>query len=187
MLKFSRKKAAIAGAIAAFVLAMTAGAAFAAPVLQPGVTSYPGMSGTCTDCHTYAKAATTTAPKAKAKAKAKKTAISHPYVSKRKHRVGITFAVWGFISPRLHNANEATLTINVQQYAGHGSWVATSGLETTGTVSQSGKFKHKTNYTAAMNITQAGSYRMRTKLIWTDAKGVERTRWSKLCYCRVFK
>ena len=42
----------IASAIA--ILAVSAAAAFAAPVLQPGVTSWPGMSGVCTDCHTYA-------------------------------------------------------------------------------------------------------------------------------------
>ncbi|MGZ4930896.1 MAG: hypothetical protein ACXV48_07900, partial [Halobacteriota archaeon] len=52
-----RKKAAIVAAIAAIAFVLTAATAFAAPVLQPGTTSYPGMHGTCTNCHTYAKPA----------------------------------------------------------------------------------------------------------------------------------
>ncbi len=41
--------------IAALAVAMSAGVAFGAPVLRPGVVSAPGMSGVCTDCHRYAK------------------------------------------------------------------------------------------------------------------------------------
>ena len=181
MPKFSRKKAAIAGATAVFVLAMTAAVAFAAPVLQPGVTSAPGMSGTCTNCHTYAST-----PAAPAKPKIKKTAVSRPYVSKRHHHASKSFAVWGFISPRIPHASTATLTVGVQQFTG-GSWVTTSSLAATGTVSQKGSFKHKTNYWTTMTFAETGLYRLRTKLIWTDAKGVEHTKWSKPRSVRIYK
>jgi hypothetical protein len=49
----SKKTIQLVGFVVVIAL-MTAGVAFAAPVLQPGVTSAPGMSGVCTDCHTYA-------------------------------------------------------------------------------------------------------------------------------------
>jgi hypothetical protein len=58
-MKRVHSKALIVAATAILAIAVTAGVAFAAPVLQPGVTSAPGMSGVCTDCHTYATAPTT--------------------------------------------------------------------------------------------------------------------------------
>jgi hypothetical protein len=185
MLKFSRKKVAVAGAAAAFVLAMSAAAAFAAPVLQPGVTSWPGMSGTCTNCHKYATASP--APKAAAPkvAAPKATTVSHPYVSKRRHHAGSTLWISGFVSPRI-SASTATLTISVQKLSA-GSWETSASLATTGTVKQSGKFKHKTNYTAGVVIGQAGRYRLRAKLVWTDTKGIKHTKWSKLLYVRIYK
>jgi hypothetical protein len=178
MRKFSRQNVAIVAVSGAFVLALSAAAAFAAPVLQPGVTSAPGMSGTCTNCHTYASGSSSTPKK-------KTTKVSHPYVSKKRHHAGVGFALWGFVSPRI-NTGEATLTVGVQKLAG-GSWVTSSSLAATGTLSQSGKFKHKTNYVATLNLPQSGRYRLRAKLVWIDAKGTEHTKWSKLCYLRVFR
>ena len=53
------KKAGIVALATCAIVAIFAATAFAAPVLQPGVTSAPGMSGVCTDCHVYASAPTT--------------------------------------------------------------------------------------------------------------------------------
>ena len=52
------KRAAIVVAAATVVVALSASVALAAPVLPYGTTSAPGMSGTCTNCHTYAPAPT---------------------------------------------------------------------------------------------------------------------------------
>ena len=48
------KKVWLVAAMTAALVVVFVATALAAPVLQPGVTSYPGMSGTCTNCHTYA-------------------------------------------------------------------------------------------------------------------------------------
>lgn len=176
----ARKKAAIVGALAAVVLVLSAATAFAAPVLKPGTTSYPGMHGTCTDCHTYAKAASTTPAKPKA------TVVSQVFASRGKHRASKTLSVWGYISPKLPNIHEATLTVCAARAVGH-SWVTTSSMNATGTIAAKGKFKNKTNYKARLNLSRAGWYRLRTKLVYTDAKGVEQTKWSKAVYIRIFK
>jgi hypothetical protein len=181
------KKALFAGAIAAAIVAVTAAAAFANPVLQPGQTSAPGMSGTCTDCHTYAKPASTAAPIVKPKPKPKATVVSHPYVTAGVHRAGRVLKAWGFVSPRLPKGTQGTtMTITVQQSV-KGSWVATSSLGTTATVANKGKFAHRTNYTDKLTIGQAGLYRLRAKLVWRDAKGVEHTKWSKPLVIKVHK
>jgi hypothetical protein len=49
------KKAGIVALTATAIVVIFVATALAAPVLQPGVTSAPGMSGVCTDCHVYAK------------------------------------------------------------------------------------------------------------------------------------
>jgi len=169
-------KMAIVGVLALAVLIISAGTALAAPVLMPGVTSAPGMSGTCTDCHTYAPSSTTTPT----------TTVSHPYMRSVKHHAGKAFKVWGYISPTLPDTTEATLTISVQKLTRRG-WVAKPSLMTTGTVSQSGKFKNKTNYTDTVRFPSAGRYRMRVKLVWTDAADTVDTKWSRSYPVRVFK
>lgn len=178
MRKTLSKKAVLAAAIAVVAIAITAGAAFAAPVLQPGVTSAPGMSGTCTNCHTYAQPAAKAAPKP--------VAVSHPYVAKGKHRPGRTLKVWGYIAPRVPKTSETTLTIVVQKRIGR-SWVTTDSLGATGTVTIKGKFKgKKDNYAAKLKLP-AGLYRLRAKLVYLDAKGVEKTRTSKFLAVKVHK
>ena len=176
-----RARAAIAAIGAVAAVFAFAGVALAAPVLQPGVTSAPGMSGTCTSCHTYAKPATTAANKPKA------TVVSHPYKSAKKAKAGVGFKLWGYVSPKLPNTNEATLTISVQQRKSDGSWVATSGLTTRGTVSASGTFKNKTNYTATMKVGAVGRFRVQAKLVWVDAKGVAHSKKSTRFEFKVYK
>ena len=175
-----RKKAAIVGAVAALAFVLSAATAFAAPVLKPGTTSAPGMSGTCTDCHTYAKAASATPAKPKA------TVVSHAFASKGKHRASKTLSIWGYISPKLPDIKEATLTVTAARSVGH-SWVTTTSMNATGTIVAKGKFKNKTNYTAKLHLSQAGRYRLRTKLVYKDAKGVEHTKWSTVFYVRIYK
>jgi hypothetical protein len=182
MLSFATKKAALVGALAALVLALTVGVAFAAPVLQPGTTSAPGMSGTCTNCHTYA-----TAAKPAAKAKPKPTKVSRPYIARGKTKPGVAFSTWGFITPTLATSTPATLTIAVDTYMGQGSWATTSGVAATATISPTGKFKNKTNYTASLTIDRPARYRLRAKLVYIDAKGVERTKLSSWLMMRVYK
>jgi hypothetical protein len=55
-------KAKLVAITATAILALSVTTAFGASVLQPGVTSAPGMSGVCTDCHTYAKPPVVTPP-----------------------------------------------------------------------------------------------------------------------------
>jgi hypothetical protein len=52
-------RAAIIIAVATIMVAISAGVSLGAPVLPYGMTSAPGMSGTCTNCHAYAPAPTT--------------------------------------------------------------------------------------------------------------------------------
>jgi hypothetical protein len=184
MLSTTIKKATLVGALATLLFALTAGSAFAAPVLKPGTTSYPGMSGTCTNCHTYASAAK---PAAKKVVKKKSTSVSHPYIAKGKRKQGVAFKTWGYVAPKLRASTPTTLTIVVQSYMGHGSWVTTSGVAATATVAPKGKFKNKTNYTASLTIDRAARYRLRAKLVYVDTKGVERTKWSSWLYMRVYK
>jgi len=56
------KKAGLVALASIAIVAVFVATALAAPVLQPGVTSAPGMSGVCTDCHTYAKPPVVTPP-----------------------------------------------------------------------------------------------------------------------------
>jgi hypothetical protein len=63
--------------------------------------------------------------------------------------------------------------------------VATSALDTTGTLSATGKFRNKTNYTAVMNIAATGRYRLHAKLVWIDAGGVSHEKWSCWEYIRI--
>jgi hypothetical protein len=178
------KKAAIAAICAAAASAIFAGTVFAAPVLQPGTTSAPGMSGTCTNCHTYAKPAAAAKPAVPAAPKV--SAPSRTYVAKGKHRAGQALSVWGFISPRLSGATESTLTVYAFSKVS-GSWVTTSSLTATGTISPSGKFKHKDNYATSLTIANAGKYRLRTELVFVDAKGVQHDKWSKVYSIRIYK
>ncbi len=173
------KKAALAAALAIVALAFSATTAFAAPVLRPGVTSAPGMSGKCTNCHAYAAA------KAPAAKRAKPTSVSHPYITKRRHVANRSFKVWGYVAPRLARGTESTVTLSVQQWQGSGSWVTTEGVSATATVSAKGPFKKKTNYRANMTIPVAGRYRMAATLVWKDADGVEHTKTSKFLIFRI--
>ena len=54
MSKPRSRKAKFVAAAAIAIIALSVATAFGAPVLQPGVTSAPGMSGVCTNCHVYA-------------------------------------------------------------------------------------------------------------------------------------
>jgi hypothetical protein len=56
------KKAGLVALTAIALVAASVATALAAPVLQPGVTSAPGMSGVCTDCHVYATPPAPTPP-----------------------------------------------------------------------------------------------------------------------------
>jgi hypothetical protein len=56
------KKAGLVAFAAMALVAASVATALAAPVLQPGVTSAPGMSGVCTDCHVYATPPVVTPP-----------------------------------------------------------------------------------------------------------------------------
>ena len=56
------KKAGLVALASIAIVAVFVATAFAAPVLQPGVTSAPGMSGVCTNCHAYAKPPVVTPP-----------------------------------------------------------------------------------------------------------------------------
>lgn len=164
------KKSMVAAFVAIAILAASAAAAFAAPVLQPGTTSAPGMSGTCTDCHTYATAA---APAAKPKV----LMPSHPYLAKSKNKLGRAFGVWGFIPPKLCGTTNATATITVSRYA-HSKWTSVPSLSTTATLSTTGHFKNKTNYATKLTVNRGGSYRMRVRLVYLDSKGVQHTKLS---------
>ena len=55
-------KAKFVAAAAIAILALSVATAFGAPVLQPGVTSAPNMSGVCTNCHVYATPPVVTPP-----------------------------------------------------------------------------------------------------------------------------
>jgi len=90
------RKTVIATAAAVVALAVFAGTALAAPVLQPGVTSAPGMSGRCTKCHTYATKSSTTKSST---AKYRTASVSHPYTGKASYKTGSTFTVFGFVTP----------------------------------------------------------------------------------------
>jgi len=168
------KKAVVATAIALVVVAITAAAAFAAPVLKPGTTSAPGMSGTCTHCHKYAKTTSS-----------KSTVVSHPYVAKGRHRPGHSLKVWGYIAPKLSNTSETTLTILVQKKV-KGSWVTSDTLATTGTVTAKGKFRHKTNYHATLHLPK-GDYRLRAQLVYLDSKSIEQTATSQFLRIRIHR
>lgn len=56
------KKAGLVALAAIAIIAVFVATALGAPVLQPGVTSAPGMSGVCTNCHTYATPPVVTPP-----------------------------------------------------------------------------------------------------------------------------
>ena len=56
------KKAGLVALASIAIVAVFVATALAAPVLQPGVTSAPGMSGVCTNCHTYATPPVVTPP-----------------------------------------------------------------------------------------------------------------------------
>jgi hypothetical protein len=178
MSRFLGKKTTMACVTVAVAVAMSAAVAVAIPVLQPGQTSAPGMSGNCAGCHTYAVAA---APKVVA------NRVSHPYMAKKKVKLGRTFKVWGFFPPKLSGAADTTLTIGVQRLDTHKKWIAVPSLTTTGTVTATGKFKKMTNYGAKLTIKRAGNYQMRAKLIYKNADGIEATKWSPVTKFKVVK
>lgn len=182
MRKTLGKRAVMIAATAVAVIALSAAAAFAAPVLQPGQTSAPGMHGTCTDCHTYAKAVAATPAKKPATPRP-----SHPYFKKAKHRRGVAFRTWGYVSPRLASTTEATVTIRVQKWNGHGKWITDTSLDQTATISATGRFKRKTNYTALLTVPKTGRYRAGAVLVYKDSSAVVHTRWSSYAKFRVAK
>jgi hypothetical protein len=150
---------------------LTAGAALAGPpVLQPGQTSAPGMSGTCTNCHTYAKPAVAAAP----------VAFSRPLVKHATVKHNRAFKVTGYIDPSVTtSATAATVTVSVQRRNSHGKWVATPSLNQTATVSATGKYAGKLNYVAGFKIRRLGKYRLRAKLVYLDASSASQVKWSK--------
>jgi hypothetical protein len=166
------KKAAIVAAIAAVATAAFAGTAFAAPVLQPGVTSAPGMSGVCTDCHTYAKPAV-------AKPAATPMMFSRVMLKRSSVVRGRNFAATGYFSPTLAGATNATVTIGVERRGPRGRWVATRAYNETATLSATGKYAGQISYSATMNINRLGRYRLRAKLVYLGADSVVHTKWSK--------
>jgi len=159
--------------IAAMVVigALTAAAAFAGPpVLQPGQTSAPGMSGTCSNCHTYAKAAAPAAP----------VMFSRPLVKHATVKHNRTFGVTGYIDPSVTtSATATTVTVSVQRRNSRGKWIAVPSLNQTATVSATGKYANKLNYVASFKIRRLGKYRLRAKLVYLDASSTSQIKWSK--------
>jgi hypothetical protein len=172
------KKAAIAGMMALAILALTAAVAVAAPVLQPGQTSAPGMSGTCTNCHTYAKSVV---------AKPAPLLPSHPYLARVKQKTGRTFKIWGYVPPTLSGASNATMTVYVERLNSHKKWVAVPSLDQTATLSVTGAFKNKTNYVGKLKINRLGKYRIQVKLVCRNASDVEVTKWSSRTTFKIVK
>jgi hypothetical protein len=163
------KKLVVTVAATIVVVALSAGVAFAAPVLQPGRTSGPHNSrGTCSNCHTYA------APKPAAQP----TLFSRPFLKGAKIKRGRTFRPAGYIAPTLCSATDATVTIHVQRRNARGKWVAVRSLTTSATVSPTGKYADKVNYKASMKIKRLGKYRLRAKLAYLDADRVSHIKWS---------
>jgi len=124
---------------------------------------------------------------AMAKPAAKPVVVSHPYSFAYRHKIGSVIHIWGFVRPRSVATTEATVTIVVQRREGHGSWVATSGLDTTASLAAHGMFKHAENYKAALTIGRTGRYRIRAVLEWTDTKGNVHVRRSTWRYYRIVK
>ena len=170
------KKAAITGVAAIAILMLSAAVAIAAPVLQPGQTSAPGMSGTCTNCHTYAKPAAP-AP----------LVPSRPFLAKAKQKMGRTFKIWGYVPPKLSGASNATMTVYVQRLNSHKKWVSVPSLDQTATLSATGRFKNKTNYVGALKVNRLGRYRVRAKLVCLNASDAEVTKWSSRTTFKVVK
>ena len=158
--------------------ALTAAAAFAGPpVLQPGQTSAPGMSGTCSNCHTYAKA-TPAAP----------VMFSRPFVRHAKIKHGRTFGVTGYIDPSVTtSATATTVTVSVQRRNSRGKWIAVPILNQTATVSATGKYANKLNYVASFKIRRLGKYRLRAKVVYLDASSTSQVKWSKFTSVTVKK
>jgi hypothetical protein len=171
MRTYLRKRAAVVFAGAAVVVMVGASAAFAAPVLQPGQTSAPGMSGTCTDCHTYAKPAA-------AKPKAKPVLFSRPSLKKPTFKLNANFKAVGYFAPSLASTNTATVTVGVERRNAKGAWVRTTSYDETATLSATGWYKNKITYVATMNINRAGKYRLRARLAYVDADSVSRVKWT---------
>ena len=67
-----------------------------------------------------------------------------------------------------------------QRRGARGRWVATPSFNETATLSAAGKYKNKISYTALMNISRLGHYRLRAKLVYLDASAVSHVKWSKL-------
>jgi len=119
---------------------------------------------------------------------AKRVFISHPYVSKHKVKAGADFKAWGYVKQRVAKSTESTVTIVVAKWEGKRSWVASSGLETIGTLkARNNKFKNKMKYKATMNVPATGRYRMRATIEWVDAKGATHEKRSSWKYIRVVR
>lgn len=113
------------------------------------------------------------AAKAAGKKMTKPLFISHPFVSKSRIAVGTEFEAWGFVWPMIADTESAQITLVVQKWEGFGKWTEMSEADTEGTLSDgSGKFTKKSNYSATMSLDEVGRYRIRAKLVWTDAEGV---------------
>ena len=166
------KKSLIASIAAAVALVVFAGTAAAAPVLQPGTTSAPGMSGTCTNCHTYASSSSRSA-------KSTSASVSHPYTGKKTYKASTKFLVFGYVTPKQGSAAKATVTLRVEKLNSRGKWSLVPTLTPTAAVSSKGTFKNKTNYKTSIAPDAAGKYRVRAKLVWKDSKGVKHSKTSK--------
>ena len=175
------KKSLIASIAAAVALVVFAGTAAAAPVLQPGTTSAPGMSGTCTNCHTYASISSGSSSSSKSSRSAKSTSasVSHPYTGKKTYKASTKFLVFGYVTPKQGSAAKATVTLRVEKLNSRGKWSLVPTLTPTAAVSSKGTFKNKTNYKTSIAPDAAGKYRVRAKLVWKDSKGVKHSKTSK--------
>lgn len=166
-----RKRAAVVFAGAAVAAMIGATTALAAPVLQPGDTSAPGMSGTCSDCHAYAKPAA-------AKPKPKPVLFSRPALKKSAFKRNVTFKAVGYFAPSLASTNTATVTVGVERRNTRGAWVRTKSYDATASLSTAGWYKGKITYVAKMKINRVGKYRLRARLAYLDASSVARVKWS---------
>ena len=169
------KRSLVVGTAAVVAFVVYTGSAFAAPVLQPGVTSAPGMSGKCTSCHSYASSSSSASTST---AKKKTVSVSHPYTGKRTYKSGTAFLVFGYVTPRQPSSAQAKVALRFEKLNSRGRWSVVSTLTPTATVTSQGSFKNKTNYRTPVTVNGAGKYRVRAKLSWLDAKGVKHTKTS---------
>ena len=121
------------------------------------------------------------------KAPDRPTFVSRPFTKHVVNKVGTDFAAWGYV--KTHKAKPLTTgaaaTIYVWKWTRvkspkvHYSWESSAGLTTAAVLSTTTPTPHcRTKYATKMNIGAKGLYKLRTKLVWVDAKSITRTLWS---------